>query len=79
MNVFCFVKEWDYERVLIIVNKDSSAPQAIKLEDLEELLKTSKIKDYSPEEALKGNIKELDIELKPGEVKIFAGSEHYKK
>jgi starch synthase (maltosyl-transferring) len=72
MNVFCFIKEWNSQKVLIILNKDVYKNQKIVLNNLNDILKSEKIKDYSPEDRIKGYIHNLDFELSPGELKIFA-------
>ena len=36
------------------------------------------IKDYSPESRIEDYISNLDINLKPAELKIFASEKHYK-
>ncbi len=76
-NIFAFIKEWDNQRVLVCINKDIKKHQKLKIENLEELLKIKKIKDYSPENRIEGYISELDIDLVPVEVKIFASEKHY--
>lgn len=77
MHVFCFVKEWDKQRVLVILNKDHENPQPIELLNIEYIIRDKKIKDYSPEEKIKGYIKDINIILKPGELKILACENHY--
>ncbi len=77
INVFCFIKEWENNRVFICINKDCKFPQNIYLDNLEDILKTTKIKDYSPEDKLSSYIKDLNIMLKPCELKIFAGENLY--
>jgi len=72
MNVFCFIKEWNSQKVLLILNKDVYKNQKIVLNNLNDILKSEKIKDYSPEDRIKGYIHNLDFELSPGELKIFA-------
>ena len=76
-NVFCFLKEWKEQKILICINKDIKNNQKINFNNLEKLLKTSKIKDYSPEERISGYIQKLNINLLPGEVKIIASEKHY--
>lgn len=78
-NVFCFVKEWDFQRVLIILNKDVNNNQMLLLNDVEIIVKNDRVKDYSPENKIEGYVKRLDIKLKPGEVKIFTSEKYYKK
>ena len=77
-NVFCFIKEWEDERVLVCINKDHIKSQEIYFENLEELLKTDSIKDYSPENRMDGFLKSLNIKLLPSELKIIAGERYYK-
>ena len=77
MNVFCFVKECNSIRVFLIINKDVNNNQKINIGNLEEILRSKRIKDYSPEDRLTGSIKSLNYELKPGEIKIFASEENY--
>ncbi len=72
MNVFCFIKEWECEKVLLILNKDITYSQNVSLPNLENILQTDNIVDYSPEDRISGYIKSLNITLKPGELKIFA-------
>jgi len=71
MNVFCFIKEWDNVKVLIVLNKDVNNSQNVYLQDLEHILNGEKVIDYSPEERISGYIKTLNINLKPGELKIL--------
>ncbi len=78
-NIFCFVKEWDFQRVVIVLNKDISTSQPLYLDNLEAIIKNDKVKDYSPEERIEGYIKTLNIKLKPGEIKIFTSEKNYKK
>ena len=77
-NVFCFYKEWDHIRVLIILNKDTQDEQKVYIHNCETVLNDDKIRDYSPDNRIEGYIKEINIELKPGELKIFASEKHYK-
>jgi starch synthase (maltosyl-transferring) len=77
MNIFCFIKTWDNVKVLVIMNKDINRSHNLFLNNLNNLLGSDKIKDYSPENKLTGYIKELNIQLKPGELKIFASENHY--
>lgn len=72
MNVFCFIKEWENDRVLIVLNKDVTYNQNVSLTDLETVLQTNNIIDYSPENIISGYIKNLNITLRPGELKIFS-------
>jgi starch synthase (maltosyl-transferring) len=76
MNVFCFVKEYDGVRVLLILNKNTTAPERIVLNNLEAILRTDKILDVSPDTRKKGTLKQLDLLLKPGELKIFASEKN---
>ena len=76
-NIFCFVKEWKDQRVLICLNKDGNNNQKIIINNLEKILRINKIKDYSPENRINGYIKKLNITLPPGAVKIFASEKHY--
>ncbi len=78
-NVFCFVKEWEGQKVLIVLNKDTANNQWVGLPNLENVLGNTKVNDFSPEERITGDIKELNIQLKPGEMKIFAPKSVYKK
>ncbi len=78
-NIFCFYKEWDHIRVLIMLNKDVQYGQRIYIHNCETVLAEEKIRDYSPENRMDGYIKEINIELKPGEFKIFASEKHYRK
>lgn len=77
-NIFCFVKEWDFQRVLIVLNKDTSNSQPLLLNNVEVIIKNDKVKDYSPEDRIADYIKSLDIKLKPGELKIFTSEKYYK-
>jgi len=77
INVFCFVKEWENNRIFICLNKDCKFPQNIFLENLEDILKAGKIRDYSPEDKLSTYVKDLNIMLKPCEIKIFASENLY--
>lgn len=70
-NVFCFAKEWADDKVLIVLNKTNSE-QKIELNDIEKILSTTNIKDYSPDERVSGYIKDINLVLKPCEIKIFA-------
>ncbi len=79
MNVFCFVKIWENTKVIVILNKDINKPQHIFLANLNNLLECDKIRDYSPEDRLNGYVKELNITLKPCELKIFACEKDYSK
>jgi starch synthase (maltosyl-transferring) len=79
MNIFCFIKEWDDQKVFVAMNKNCIAPQRLKVTDLSTLLNNKKVKDFSPEERITKNIKDLDIEMKPGEIKIFAPEECWAK
>jgi len=72
MNVFCFIKEWNNQKVLIILNKDIYKNQKVVLNNLNELMKNENIRDFSPEAIINDYINNLDFELSPGEVKIFA-------
>jgi len=72
MNVFCFVKEWEKVKVLIVLNKDVTNNQNVYLANLEEILEGDKVIDFSPENRIEGYIKTLNITLNPGELKIFA-------
>lgn len=78
-NVFCFIKEYEDEKVLIILNKDINSPQNVKLENIEEVIGNEKVKDYSPENKSKKSFTEIDINLNPGEIKIFTSEKYYKK
>ncbi|OHD06082.1 MAG: hypothetical protein A2Y34_00900 [Spirochaetes bacterium GWC1_27_15] len=78
MNIFCFVKEWEGERVLLLLNKDINNCQKIYLENIEAILRDTKIKDFSPEERTNNFVKTIDITLRPGELKIFAPEKNYK-
>ena len=71
-NVFCFCKEWDGKKVLVVFNKDINNEQHVYLNNVPGIINASAAKDYSPENPMKGNIVDLDISLKPGEIKIFA-------
>jgi starch synthase (maltosyl-transferring) len=71
-NVLCFTKKWDKSIVLIVMNKNVSDPQNVYLNDVETILKTNKVVDYSPEKRLYGYVKKLNLNLLPGELKIFA-------
>ena len=77
-DTFVFIKEWDNERVLICINKNIKKNQTLNISNLEELLKTTMIKDYSPENRINDYITDLDIALEPAELKIFASEKHYK-
>jgi len=79
LNVFCFVKEWDDQRVLTCLNKDVENDQKLIIANIEKILKESEIKDFSPGDKISGQIKELNIDLGPGEVKIFASAKHKSK
>lgn len=72
MNVFCFIKEWENEKVLICINKDIENNQNIEINYLEDILQVKQIIDYSPEERIKGNLTKLSVDLLPGEIKILA-------
>lgn len=74
-NVFSFVKEWEGEKVLVVLNKDKTKEQNVQISNIEAILSNSNIKDYSPESRLDGYIKDININLKPCEIKIF-GSEN---
>ncbi|MCG8568864.1 MAG: hypothetical protein MJB14_01870, partial [Spirochaetes bacterium] len=76
-NVFCFVKEWDEQRVLAVMNKDTESKQTLKLINVPYILRAKKIKDYSPDNKVKGQIESLDLSLLPGEIKIFASENHW--
>jgi starch synthase (maltosyl-transferring) len=76
-NVFCFIKEWNHKRVLVVLNKDVDNPQPVTIDNLETILRTDALKDYSPEKRISGTIKKLETLLKPGEVKIIASEKHY--
>ncbi|HBD92597.1 MAG: hypothetical protein A2015_05755 [Spirochaetes bacterium GWF1_31_7] len=78
MNVFCFYKEWEGQKVMVILNKDAYNKQSIVLGNIENILGASDITDFSPEEKIKGTITNLNILLNPGEVKIFASKAIYK-
>ena len=78
-NVFCFCKDWCGQKVLIVINKSIDSTQHVSLENVEAILSRGNIKDYSPEERLDGNIVKLDIDLKPGEIKIFGSADDYGK
>lgn len=78
LNIICFVKEWDKQRVLTCLNKNVENAQKLILPNIEKIIKETEIKDYSPENKISGLIKELNIDLKPGEVKIFS-SEKFNK
>ncbi len=71
-QVFCFYKEWDGKRALVVFNKDINNAQHVYLRDVCAILNASEVKDYSPENPAKGNIKTLDITLNPGEIRIYA-------
>jgi starch synthase (maltosyl-transferring) len=77
-NVFCFIKEWEKEKVLVVLNKDVVKKQKISIPKLASVLDLDKIMDYSPEGRIAGLINDLKIELNPGEVKIFASNKIYK-
>jgi starch synthase (maltosyl-transferring) len=79
VNIFCFVKEWEGDHVLVVLNKDLEKEQELELKNLEELLKTDSIKDFSPEKRMDGIIKELKIKLKPAELKIFGSEKQFNK
>ena len=78
-NVFCFCKDWNYQKVLVVLNKNINDTQHIYLENVEAILGRGNVKDYSPEERIDGNIVKLDIDLKPGEIKIFGSADDYGK
>ncbi|MBQ2294818.1 MAG: hypothetical protein II258_05480, partial [Spirochaetales bacterium] len=78
-NVFCFCKDWSGQKVLIVINKSIDSTQHVSLENVEAILSRGNIKDYSPEERIDGNIVKLDIDLKPGEIKIFGSADDYGK
>jgi starch synthase (maltosyl-transferring) len=78
-KVFVFIKEWENKKVLICINKDIKNKQKLKIENLEELLNVNKIKDYSPENRIEGYISNLEINLEPAELKIFASENYYNK
>ena len=71
-NIFCFMKEWDFQRVMIIINKDFENKQKFDFNNLNKLLKSDRLVDYSPEKRISGFITSLNIELNPGEIKIIA-------
>ena len=76
-KIFCYLKVWENQKVLICINKDINSKQEIFFENIEEVLKTDKIKDYSPENRIEGYLKKIDISLLAGEVKIFGSENHY--
>jgi hypothetical protein len=78
-NVFCFVKVFENTKILLCLNKDSNTAQQLKLSNIEEIIGAKKIKDYSPDNRLEGNIKNLETVLNPGELKIFACEKSYIK
>jgi len=79
INIFCFIKEWKKEHVLICINKDINNSQKLQLNNLNDIVKKNKIKDYSPLKRSNEYITTLDIDLLPGEVKIFASELDYKE
>lgn len=70
-NIFCFTKEHENEKVLVILNKDAANEQPLLLDNIEGIIGKDKVKDQSPEDRIKGYIKKLEINLKAGEIKIF--------
>jgi starch synthase (maltosyl-transferring) len=72
-NVFCFMKEWDFQRVMIIINKDLVKKQKINIPNAINLMRAEKLVDFSPESRIEGNMTSINFELNPGEVKIIAG------
>lgn len=78
VNVFCFTKEYENEKVFICLNKDRVNNQRLVF-NLEKLLSADKIKDYSPEDKIKGYLNYIDIYIKPYEIKIFASENHCKE
>jgi starch synthase (maltosyl-transferring) len=72
-NVFCFMKEWDFQRVMIIINKDLVNKQKVNIMNIVNLLKSDRLKDYSPENRIEGYISSMNMELSPGELKIISG------
>lgn len=79
VNVFCFMKEWAGEKVIVIINKDPYNPQPLALQNIEGILSASDVTDYSIESRIKGTIKDFNGLLKPGEIKIFASKKIYRK
>jgi hypothetical protein len=61
LNVFCFIKEWESVRALVVMNKDILKKQKVNISNVETSLKTDKIKDFSPENRIDGYIKNLNI------------------
>ena len=77
INVFCFVKDYENQKVMVCINKDINNNQNINLSNLKEILKKDKIRDFSPGKRINGYINDLNINLLPGELKIFADENDY--